>query len=779
MTTEILRDDWGIPHVWADTAVDALYGQGRACALDRAWQLEFMRLRAEGRTAEAFGVAGVGWDVFARRSGMARAAVAIYAASSARTRTLLDAYVRGVNSALDGSSALAPELSALAHRPDPWQPWTPIAVFLMHNILFGRFPTKMWRTHACRELGPTALTLFDFESQDGPGADAPTPASDEFIAELLAELRIDGPQPDPGNVTIASSDSGDSPDDAGAMGHALSGSNAWGVSASRSATGVPIVAGDPHRFLELPGVYQQIHLGCQDFDVVGLAFVGVPGMPHFSHTGEVAWGITNAMADYQDLYVERLSRTGGDVYAETPTGPGQVTAWTEIIGVRDGDGVSVEIIVTANGAVVFGGPDDDFAISLRSPMLTDPAMTFDTPLDLLYAKTIGDVEEAFTSWAEPVNRLIVADRDGGVSQHVVGVLPRRSDENYWLPVPGWEQRFQWHGYHGASVDNSGFDAAVTDVAVHANQRTANCSPLQPLSTECVVPGRANRLTELLNSLDEVSVEDCRAMHADVRLDEAHVVIDAVAAADGLSVGAQRIRARLYAWDRLMTAESTDAYLFAEVRTQLVREIARRTSLRALAGPHDFPAVFSPWLMAEPRIGAALARVLDQAELYAIDLAAVAAAALEATAEATAGGTEVPTWGSHHVFAPIHGFDLVGRSADYPTLLGQLRPHTTELAGDGECVMANSSAIGFTHHCRLGSTARYVWDLAERDKSHWVVPMGASGDPRSAHFQDQLPRWAVGDTVPVIIDWNRLRAFSGEEPSPTAAAPTSQMKGDVA
>ncbi|NEW30893.1 penicillin acylase family protein, partial [Nocardia cyriacigeorgica] len=88
----------------------------------------------------------------------------------------------------------------------------------------------------------------------------------------------------------------------------------------RTATGAPLIAGDPHRFLELPGIYQQFHLACPEFDVVGFSFAGVPGVPHFCHSGTVAWGITNAMADYQNLYLERRSRSGAEVLAESADG---------------------------------------------------------------------------------------------------------------------------------------------------------------------------------------------------------------------------------------------------------------------------------------------------------------------------------------------------------------------------------------------------------------------------------------------------------------------------
>src|SRR5690606_21831973 len=168
--------------------------------------------------------------------------------------------------------------------------------------------------------------------------------------------------------------------------------------------GSPLIAGDPHRFLELPGIYQQVHLAAPEFDIAGFAFAGVPTVPHFAHAGPVAWGITNAMGDYQDLYFERLTRSGDQVLAATADGPRAATRSTEQILVRGGEPVTVEIIGTGNGSVVFGGPDAGFALSLRTPLLDDPDSTFDSPLDLLFARSVPEVEQALTTWVEPANR---------------------------------------------------------------------------------------------------------------------------------------------------------------------------------------------------------------------------------------------------------------------------------------------------------------------------------------------------------------------------------------
>ena len=761
---QILRDDHGIPHVLASTPRGALYGQGRACGEDRRWQIEFMRLRAEGRTAEVFGAGCVEWDTFARRAQLDVAAKRIFDASSTRTRELVTAYADGVNSTLGDleTPAAAPELEALAHRPLPWRPWTPISVFIMHHVLFGRFTTKLFRLHACRTLGLDALRFWDFETRE---TDPTVPAmpDEAFLEEILAITRPASPE---------------QPAPAVDLGDPMSGSNAWGVSAERSSTGAPIVAGDPHRFLELPGIYQQFHLAStgphEAFDMAGFAFAGVPGVPHFCQGDDIAWGITNAMGDYQDLYLERLTRDeAGTLLVEVPGG-GRVPAGvsTETILVRDAEPVAVQLVTTPNGAVVFGGPDESFAMSIRSPLLTEE-VTFDAPIDLLFARTVADVEAALTKWVEPVNRAVIAHADGTVATHVAGRVPVRAPENYWLPVPGWDERYQWRGYEAGSLGEPDFDPTLrSDITVTANQRMSDVPALQPLTSECVEPFRADRITARLDGLGSVSPADCAEIHTDVRLEQASVVQELLSRVRGADAEAEGIRERLVAWDRSMTADSTDASLYAEFRTQLVLGVASTDVLAPLRGPHGFPAVFQPWFVPEPRLATALTSVVANTAGIGIDIEAVAVAALDAVVARIGTFGSTPTWGSVHRLAPIHGFDLVGASPQHPDLFATLRPTPLPLAGDAECVFANAAAVG-THLCITGAAARYVWDLADRGASRWIVPLGVSGDPRSDHFQDQAPRWAAGELIEVVRDWDVLRGTTAAASTPSTATSTER------
>ena len=269
----------------------------------------------------------------------------------------------------------------------------------------------------------------------------------------------------------------------------------------------------------------------------------------------------------------------------------------------------------------------------------------------------------------------------------------------------------------------------------------------------------------------MSADDCERIHGDVVLDQAGALLQLIEPLRGLSDGGETVRLRLASWDRSMAPDSTDAYVFAEVRARLVRSVSHAGPMAGLTGSRLLPAVFSPWFVVETRTATALDSVLAKAPTLGIDIEQLVRDAVESVAaHLDELDTTVPTWGDVHVLAPIHGLDLVGASRKMPELSARVRPHPQPLGGDSECVFANGSAVGFSHACSVGSAARYVWDLADRNAARWIVPLGASGDPRSTHFQDQATRWAAGELIDVITDWSVLR---------TQAQPTDDAMAGLA
>ncbi|MEV7738813.1 penicillin acylase family protein [Streptomyces sp. NPDC088921] len=693
MSIEIYRDAWGIPHLRAGSARELARAQGRVTARDRAWQLEVERHRAQGTSAAFLGAGALSWDTFARRARLDDTARRCFGALERRDPETADwvrAYVDGVNEELPGTRA--PEFARVGLVPGRWEPWTPLGVWLATHILFAGFPAKLWRDEALRHLGPDAVGLF---AADGPGT---------------------------------------------------SGSNGWLVAGTRTTTGHALLAGDPHRYIEEPGVYQQIRLACPEFDVIGLAVPGVPGIAHFGHTGTVAWSITNAMADYQDLYRERLRRTGAGVEALGPDGvwhrAGRHAETVEVAGETP---VEIEVIETGRGPVIAGGPEGldggvpeeerpgspgtPVALSLRYPPRVTEDLGFSALLPLLRARRTADVDRAFDLWAEPVNVVQAADTEGGLLHRVAGWVPVRAEPNRLHPVPAWEPGHDWQGRHDSPR------AGLTDgIAVMANQR----GPAAPLGVEFAPPHRADRITALLQDKEQWSAADMPRIHTDTHLASAQPLLDHIEALDGLSPEAVTMRQTILHWDRRMVASSREAALYAAVRSAVVRRLAAHPAFAALTAPPAYPDVLLPWLGLVPRVAFALEHLLRAEELYGIDRAGIVRAAVEEVAAEPPRGT----WGDTHRLAPWRALSESDRDAP-------------ALSGDHDCVLCTSAVPGLTDLAARGPAARYVWDLARREDSLWVVPLGASGLPGSPHHRDQLPLWLRGDLVPVGTDWQHL------------------------
>lgn len=321
----VRRDRWGIPHCWGATPEDLAHAQGWSAAVDRAWQLETERRRSRATAAAVLGSSD--WDDFATATGLPQMARAAVADLDEETQAWLLAFVDGVNEGIDEGASRAPEFAATDIEPERWEPWDPAGVFLVQHVLMGPFGHQLWRRHVRATLGDDGLDLVGHE------------------------------------------------------GVPLGGSNAWALTGSRTASGRPMIAADPHRVLEAPGIYQQVRLSTPSLDVRGLAFPGVPGVPHFGHTGSVAWAVTHAMADYQQIAPD------SDATIPHPLTP--------------------------------AGVDGDIGLA--------------TMRRLLHARTVDDVDWALEDWIEPVNCVLIAGADGRVRERVAGRMVTKGGAT--VPVP--------------------------------------------------------------------------------------------------------------------------------------------------------------------------------------------------------------------------------------------------------------------------------------------------------------------------------------------------------
>jgi len=328
--------------VRAEATADAWFGMGYACAQDRMFQLDYDRRRACGRWAEIAGPAGVPGDVLARRMNITTAARADVAVMSAATLAMFEAYARGVNAVIASGARPAGLGDAVI---EPWEPWHSVAAFKIRHILMGQWQHKLAEAAVLARVGAETFSRLDTRSPAGSVLTVPPGGR---LTRVIAEAADDVARAAP---------------HLGFLAEAEPGSNAWAVSGRRTAHGAAVLCNDSHRALESPNVYWQCHLSCPEFQVIGAAFPGVPGFPHFGHNGRVAWAITHASADTQDLYLEWFD-SGRPGWYRTGDGWAQAARRTETIRVRGGEPVETEVWATRHGQVVHGDPLAGLAIAL-------------------------------------------------------------------------------------------------------------------------------------------------------------------------------------------------------------------------------------------------------------------------------------------------------------------------------------------------------------------------------------------------------------------------------
>ena len=736
---EIVRDQLGIPHARAGSTHDAFFAQGFIHAQDRLWQLEFDRRRARGRWAACAGPTAIEQDAFMRRLQLDATSRADYEAFDGATRMMLDAYAAGVNAYIDTTSALPGEFALLGIAPEPWQPWHSCAVFKVRHVLMGTWGTKLWRARVLGKLGPEmAARLGTYGDHNGVLAIPPGAAYHAALGDL-AEL-----QPGAAALTEAADLGG--------------GSNNWAVHGNRTASGKPLVAGDPHRFLDTPNVYYQNHLRCPEFDVIGYSFGGVPGFPHFAHNERVAWCITHAMADYQDLYVERFQP--GDPPRYEDRGEWRdARRWRETIEVRGAAPVEIDVTVTKHGPIVIGDPASGHAIAMRYTATDVPNPGLGCLLPMLRAANVDELIAAMRDWVDPCNNLIVADVDGDIAYLHRGRVPVRAKANAWLPVPGWDGAHEWQSTIPFE-ELPRLKNPDTSFIATANNRVVGDDYPHYLGLNYAPPNRARRIVDRLSALSNATIDDMASVHADRVALPSRVFVRELARAE-IALDDERARealARLAAWDGVMDKEQAAPAIYVALRDTLTRLLLERPELASL---RDNPFVGEPAsLPAEARLWAVIAAMLERddrsllrdGETWPALLVRALPRAVAALTAALGPDMSAWRWGALHTTRPTHTLTGV-----FPELAGALNPPSVSIGGDADTVQAAGIYPGQSYQVNGLSVARYAFDLADWDNSGWIVPLGSSAHPASLHYADQAIDWSEVRLRPMLYTWDRIEA----------------------
>lgn len=715
---QVIRDQWGIPHLRASVTADLFLLNGYVHAQDRMWQMEAALRRAVGRFAEWSGPSALPADRLARRLGTEAASRRDYEALDDQTKDMLEAYAQGVNAWIEAGGS-APEYALLDTRPTRWEPWFSVAVMRQRGILMGSVWFKLWRAAALGTIGPDAVPLLRYD--DGGTERFVSPQGPEGIRLGIALEELQ-----PAIDALA----GWAPKDG-----TIAGSNNWAVGGDRTASGMPLLAGDPHRQYEIPGMYTQLHLTGPEFDAIGFTVPGVPAFPHFCHTQNVAWCVTHSFADIHDIYVEEF-RDNGSAF-RTEDGWEQVSSRQETISVRGQGDETITVTETRHGPVIAGDPADGKALSLKSVQLFDTDRSLDCLLPMLKAPTLDAFYDRCKGWGVIDHNLVGADRDGHIGVLVRAIVPERGRENGWLPVPGWSGQHEWTGMIPFERMPRETDPEQGYI-VTANNRLVPEDHPDYLTTDCHPSTRANRIAARIERMPDLTAGDMIDILRDTDSAPAGEITKRILAA-GCSDG-DALLALLAGWDGRMEPGLTAPTAYYLIRQEMTRILGRLSGLDA-ASSHAAAAP-APGIPPLNQLWWTLPNLLradDTSLLGGRDWNEVIR---EAVATVASGPSPEP-WGKAHLPVFTHPLAHVFPSAD-----GVSAPVSNPTGGDGDCVLATGGFPGFGTRSVYGPVARYVFDLADWDNSRWIVLHGASGHAGNPHYSDQNPLWAQGEMVPM-------------------------------
>ncbi len=592
---EILVDQWGVPHMYAEDIEDIAFVQGFNAARDRLWQIDLWQRRALGELSEALGDEWVEHDRAARLFSYRGDIDEEWAAYGPDAEAIATGFAEGVNAFIEQTSEdpdlLPVEFEALDYEPRRWNP-EDIVRMRVHAITLN-VSSEVQRAITLREFGEDVERVrqwldpedWEIEIPDGLDLDLiPTDVLDVFSMATMSSTNISFDEDDVRNPAVlddlsavtnnSGSDAAEALDEPDLMEMELpTASNNWAVAPELTGTGRPILANDPHRAHNVPSLRYVAHISAPEFDVIGAGEPGLPGIS-IGHNGHTAFGLTIIYIDQQDLYVYETNPENPDEYRyEDNWVPMDVE--TETIDLRGGGACEVELKFTRHGPVIYEDTEKNVAFAVRT-VWTDPGTTAyfggigymrAENLDEFQAAMEGDLTEEMKGWGAPPENQVAADTEGNIGWFPGGRTPVRPNWDGLLPVPG-DGRYEWDGYlHQSNLPREinpdrGWVASANQYNLPEDYPVDD----PPIGFEFAAPYRYQRIAEVLGEVDadnEHSLEDSTDLQTDFLSIPIRILTDALAETDPDEERLVEAREWLTEWDNVLNEDSGEAAL-AEV-----------------------------------------------------------------------------------------------------------------------------------------------------------------------------------------------------------------------
>ncbi|MCY4398385.1 MAG: penicillin acylase family protein [Gemmatimonadetes bacterium] len=784
---EIIRDRWGINHIYAGNEYDLFFAQGYAAARDRLFQFEVWRAQATGTVAEMLGEGelerDIGFRLFKYRGDMTQEMNHYHDRGS----VIIPAYVDGVNAYIAETEAdpslLTVEFELLGIRP---QRWTPEVVISRHQGLLGNIGAELNYGRAVAALGDEAVKrVANFHPGEpdialDPAIDGALLGQDilgrynafrsqvrfrpehivaehrgdeEAFARLEAAARRGGPAAGPGDRRGGEPGWPDAPSWRDALAWQDQediGSNNWVVSGRLSESGFPLMANDPHRAQSSPSLRYWVHLVAPGWNVIGGGEPEIPGVS-IGHNEYGAWGLTVFRTDGEDLYVYETDPDDPDRYRYRD-GWERMTVITEEIPVKGRAAHRAEFKYTRHGPVVYEDTDNNVAYAVRAAWREPGGAPYLASLRMDQAKTWEEFVEACNYSNIPGENMIWADREGNIGWQAVGIAPVRRNWSGLVPVPG-DGRYEWDGYLPIRAKPSVFNPGEGFFATANNHVTPPDYPYRDaIGWEWSDPYRWARASEVLGSGRRHTMADMMALQTDYLSIPARTIVPMlrhVAAADR---DTERARELLLAWDFVLAPESVPAGIYNAFEARL------RGNVNALFIPANARGLLR---------GMAMVKIVAHlnapgGEFGDDPVAGRDAVLLRSLEEAVAElrvklGADMDGWRygqSDYKHATI--FHPLSRAVS-----GELADRLTvgPLPRGGNSYTLNNSGSGDNQ--TSGASFRIIVDTGDWDRAVGSNTPGQSGDPDSPFYENLFEPWANDRYFPVFYSRDRVESVAAE------------------
>ncbi|WP_047984811.1 penicillin acylase family protein [Ornithinibacillus californiensis] len=486
----VTTDEHGVPHIRAKNDHDLYMAQGYMQAQNRMFQMELSRRQASGTLSEVVGEAAVDQDKYFRTLGLRRAAEKSYDIYTDESKQVLQWFADGVNAYIHeakDSNSLPIEFTLMGSEPGEWTP--------IDSLTIGKFMAFDLGGHWERQ----AFNYYVLNKYEEEKAYELFPVYPENRPTIIGEEEI---------VDVAASF------EKAVIPHAFNGSNNWVVSGEKTASGLPLLADDPHLGLATPSIWLQMHLQTDELNVSGVIFAGVPGII-LGHNDKIAWGVTNTGPDVQQLYLEKRNPDNPNEFLFEEEWE-EAAVIDEPIRVKDGEMIDYQVVETRHGPIVSEFAEEsgkNTVMSLRWTAL-DPTTELEAILEMNRATNWEEFEKGLEKFIVPTQNFVFASVDGTIAYKANGKIPiYENSEDALLPLPGWDSEYVLDEYIPFDELPIVINPEKGFIAT-ANNKVAGDGYPYHISNVWAQPYRYERIAEMLEAGDNLTAEDMMALQMD-------------------------------------------------------------------------------------------------------------------------------------------------------------------------------------------------------------------------------------------------------------------------